>query len=221
MKKLSILLLSFICTAVMAQDALQSELFDADVVMKYQSEIELSQKQRENIKKIHGETTSNFSNAKWDLEAEMTKLNKMLAESKVNESATLKQMKVITDLENSMKMARLEMLIKIKNELSESQQSKLKELRTDGDFGPVKVITNINDGHKVKFQISGSKSLEMSPLYVLKTKYGDQIITADEMSDIKSQKIESVSVLKGISATAVYGAKGENGVVVITLKQKK
>jgi len=221
MKKLSILLLSFICTAVMAQDALQSELFDADVVMKYQSEIELSQKQRENIKKIHGETTSNFSNAKWDLEAEMTKLNKMLGESKVNESATLKQMKVITDLENSMKMARLEMLIKIKNELSESQQSKLKELRTSGDFGPVKVITKINDGHKVKFQISGAKSDGVSPLYVIKNAKGDIIINADDMSSLDPDKIESVSVLKGESATTVYGTKGENGVVVIKLKQNK
>ena len=221
MKKLSLLLLSFICTAVMAQDPLQSELFNADVVMKYQSDIELTEKQRANIKKIHQETMSSFSSAKWDLDAEMTALNGMLAESKVNQSASLKQMKVITDLENQMKMTRLEMLIKIKNELSEKQQTKLKDLRTDYDFGPVKVITDINDGHKVKFQISGSKSLEMSPLYVIKTKYGDQIITADEMADIKSQKIESVSVLKGKSATAVYGAKGENGVVVITLKQKK
>ena len=221
MKKLSLLLLSFICTAVLAQDPLQSELFTADVVMKYQSEIELSNKQRENIKKIHGETTSNFSNAKWDLEAEMTKLNKMLGQSKVNESATLKQMKVITDLENSMKMTRLEMLIKIKNELSESQQSKLKDLRTDGDFGPVKVITNINDGHKVKFQISGSKFKESSPLFVIKGKNGDTIISADDMSSLDTDKIESVSVLKGNSATLEYGVKGENGVVEIRLKQKK
>lgn len=221
MKKLSVLLLSFICTTLLAQDPLQSELFTADVVMKYQSEIELSEKQREHIKKIHQETTSNFSSAKWDLDAEMTILNNMLANSKVNESATLKQMKVITDLENQMKMTRLEMLIKIKNELSETQQSKLKELRTDHDFGPVKVITNINDGHKVKFQISGSKSLELSPLYVIKTKYGDQIITAKEMSKINSNKIESVTVLKGESATTIYGTKGENGVVVLTLKEKK
>lgn len=221
MKKLSILLLSFICTAVMAQDPLQSELFDADVVMKYQSEIELTKAQRENIKKIHQATMSNFSSTKWDLDAEMTALNGMLAESRVNESATLKQMKVITDLENSMKMARLEMLIKIKNELSESQQSKLKELRTDGDFGPVKVITNINDGHKVKFQISGAKSDGVNPLYVIKNANGDIIINADDMSSLDPDKIESVSVLKGKSATTVYGTKGKNGVVVIKLKQNK
>ncbi|MEM7084955.1 MAG: hypothetical protein AAF489_02155 [Bacteroidota bacterium] len=221
MKKLTVILLFFVCTTVWAQDYLQSELFSADVVMKYQSEIELSTKQRADIKKIHQSTMSNFSNAKWDLEAEMTTLNKMLNESKVNESATLKQMEVITNLENEMKMTRLKMLIKIKNVLSESQQNELKGLRTAGDLGPLKVITDINDGRKVKFQISGAKSDGVHPLYVIQSKRGDIIINADDMSKLDSDNIESVSVLKGKSAAAVYGAKGENGVVVIKLKQKK
>jgi len=221
MKKLSVLLLSFICTAMMAQDPLQSELFDVDVVMKYQFEIKLSENQRDDIKKIHKDNMFGFTSVKWDLDAEMTSLNNMLAELKVNESATLKQMKVITDLETELKMTRLKILIKIKNVLSEPQQFKLKELRTNYDFGPVKVITDINDGHKVKVQISGSKSQGTNPLYVIKDKNGDMIITADEISEINSKEIESVFILKGKSAIEAYGVKGGNGVVVIKKKQKK
>jgi len=221
MKKLSILLLSFMCATLFAQESLQSELFDVDVVMKYQSEIELSKSQRESIKQIHQSHISNFNSAKWDLDAEMVALNGLLVESKVNESATLKQMKVVTDLENSMKMIRLEMLIKIKNELSETQQSKLKSLRTDIDLRPLKVITDINDGHKVKLQISGAKTEGQTPLYIIKSKYGDEVIDGNKVSRLKPDEIESVSVLKGKSAQTVYGYRGKNGVVVITLKQKK
>ncbi len=220
MKKLSFLLFSLICTSLLAQDPLQSELFTADVVMKYRSSIDLTKEQQKDVKKIHQNHISKFNSVKWDLDAEMVDLNKLLSQSSVDESATLEQMKVITDLENQMKMIRLQMLIKIKNELSQTQQSKLKELRVDKDFKPLKVITDINDGHKVKFQISGSKSQKDKPLYIMNSKFGEQVISAEEMSNLKPNEIESVSVLKGESAIEAYGNKGENGVVVITLKEK-
>jgi len=40
-------------------------------------------------------------------------------------------------------------------------------------------------------------------------------------SDINPEDVESVSVLKGASATALYGARGANGVVIITTKKGK
>jgi TonB-dependent SusC/RagA subfamily outer membrane receptor len=44
--------------------------------------------------------------------------------------------------------------------------------------------------------------------------------TAD-MSMLNPKDIESISVLKDNSATALYGDKGKNGVVVITTKKAK
>ncbi|WP_031427895.1 SusC/RagA family TonB-linked outer membrane protein [Flavimarina sp. Hel_I_48] len=41
------------------------------------------------------------------------------------------------------------------------------------------------------------------------------------ISDLNSQDIESVSVLKGAGATALYGSRGQNGVVLITTKSGK
>lgn len=39
--------------------------------------------------------------------------------------------------------------------------------------------------------------------------------------DINPEDIESVSVLKGASATALYGSEAANGAVVITSKRAK
>ena len=39
-----------------------------------------------------------------------------------------------------------------------------------------------------------------------------------KVSDVKSEDIESISVLKGESAKAIYGEKGANGVIMITTK---
>ncbi len=41
------------------------------------------------------------------------------------------------------------------------------------------------------------------------------------LSDINPNDIESISVLKGASATALYGARGANGVIMITTKKGK
>ena len=121
MNKLFILLLSLVNFTLMSQEALKTELFEVDLIMKYQTDISLSETQKNNIKKVHEGHFATFNSAKWELEAQMKKLNGMIGESRINESATLKQMAVVNDLEDLMKRIRLEMLIRIKNELTSTQ----------------------------------------------------------------------------------------------------
>ncbi|PRY48900.1 outer membrane transport energization protein TonB [Arcticibacter pallidicorallinus] len=54
------------------------------------------------------------------------------------------------------------------------------------------------------------------PLYEVDGKEVDQV----EVNKIHRSSIESVDVLKGASATAIYGDKGKNGVIRITTKAK-
>jgi TonB-linked SusC/RagA family outer membrane protein len=54
-----------------------------------------------------------------------------------------------------------------------------------------------------------------SPLYII-----DGVIRTD-MNDINSEDIESMQVLKDAASTAIYGARGSNGVVIITTKNGK
>ncbi|MBX2925073.1 MAG: TonB-dependent receptor [Chitinophagaceae bacterium] len=54
-----------------------------------------------------------------------------------------------------------------------------------------------------------------APLYIV-----DGIIRSD-LSNIPSQEIESLQVLKDAASTAIYGARGSNGVVIVTTKSGK
>jgi TonB-linked SusC/RagA family outer membrane protein len=54
-----------------------------------------------------------------------------------------------------------------------------------------------------------------SPLYIVDG------ITRTQINDLSSEDIESLQVLKDAASTAIYGARGSNGVVIITTKSGK
>ncbi len=60
----------------------------------------------------------------------------------------------------------------------------------------------------------GSLSASNTPLYVV-----DGIPYDGEVADINTQDIESMTVLKDAAAAALYGARGANGVILITTKK--
>ncbi len=62
----------------------------------------------------------------------------------------------------------------------------------------------------------GSVNASSSPLYVV-----DGIIFSGSLNSINPNDIESLTVLKDASSTALYGAKAANGVVLITTKSGK
>jgi TonB-linked SusC/RagA family outer membrane protein len=65
----------------------------------------------------------------------------------------------------------------------------------------------------IRVRGGGSITQDNSPLYII-----DGIQVEDALSVISPQDIASVDVLKDASATAIYGARGANGVVIITTK---
>lgn len=220
MKKLSLLLL-LAFGGLIAQNDFQQEFYTADLIMKYRSDIELTEAQKTSIKKIHGDYSSEFSSTKWDLEAEMVALNGLLSESSVDESKSLAQMKKVTDLENKMKMTKMEMLIKIKNTLTASQQEKLRDLRGTKEFKNINLTTSINDNQRIKLQVGKAVGDGPNPLYIIKDKKGDKEVTSGYMKNINPKRIESIEVLKGESAEKAYGYKGKDGVIVIKMKKNK
>lgn len=52
------------------------------------------------------------------------------------------------------------------------------------------------------------------PLYIMDGK----ILKQNKIGDIKPEDIESITVLKGVKAIAIYGTRGANGVVIIYTK---
>ncbi|MEY2867806.1 MAG: hypothetical protein RIR01_206 [Bacteroidota bacterium] len=68
-------------------------------------------------------------------------------------------------------------------------------------------------GAQMQIRVRGTRSLNASndPLVVL-----DGIPFAGSLSDINPTDIKSVDVLKDASATAIYGSRGANGVILVT-----
>lgn len=65
----------------------------------------------------------------------------------------------------------------------------------------------------IRVRGGGSITQDNSPLYVI-----DGVQVENGLNAISPQDIESIDVLKDASTTAIYGARGANGVVIITTK---
>jgi len=76
--------------------------------------------------------------------------------------------------------------------------------------------TSSAPGAASTIRIRGSNSISANnePLYVI-----DGFIGAGNLNDINMNDIESVEILKDASATAIYGSRGSNGVIIITTKK--
>lgn len=71
-------------------------------------------------------------------------------------------------------------------------------------------------GASVSIRVRGGISITQSnePLYVI-----DGFPSEDGMANLDPAEIETIDILKDASSTAIYGARGANGVVVITTKK--
>jgi TonB-linked SusC/RagA family outer membrane protein len=90
----------------------------------------------------------------------------------------------------------------------------------DAIKGRIPGVDITNSGYKpsdgVRIQIRGQRSIKASndPLYVL-----DGVPMAGGIGDLNPNDLESIEILKDASATAIYGSRGANGVVLVTSKK--
>ena len=82
----------------------------------------------------------------------------------------------------------------------------------------VQIISSSGDpasgGGTIRIRGIGSMSASNAPLYIV-----DGMPYDGPVSDINPADVESMSVLKDAAASAIYGARGANGVVLITTKR--
>lgn len=86
-----------------------------------------------------------------------------------------------------------------------------------GRIAGVNVSTNSGrPGGRTSIAIRGYSSVNAtnSPLYVV-----DGVIYTEGLNNINPADIESIDVLKDASATAIYGTRGSNGVIIVTMKR--
>lgn len=88
-------------------------------------------------------------------------------------------------------------------------------------------INSGQPGANVQVRIRGinSVSLDANPLYVVdgmiinSGQLSRYVTTSDVLAGMNADDIESITVLKDAAATAIYGSRGSNGVIVITTKK--
>ena len=85
-----------------------------------------------------------------------------------------------------------------------------------GKIAGVDVMINSNapgQGAKVRVRGTGSINSSLDPLYVV-----DGVVGVD-INTLNPHEIASIEVLKDASSTAIYGARGANGVIMVTTKR--
>jgi TonB-linked SusC/RagA family outer membrane protein len=85
-----------------------------------------------------------------------------------------------------------------------------------GKMAGVQVVTTEGSPDadiKIRVRGGGSITQDNSPLYIVD---GFPVST---ISDIPSSEIQTIDVLKDASSTAIYGARGANGVIIITTRK--
>ena len=97
----------------------------------------------------------------------------------------------------------------------------------EGKAPGVQVVVNSGfpgAGSSVRVRGSASITANSEPLYVVDglpamQGSGSDITTYNPLNEIDPNDVESIQILKDASATAVYGSRGANGVVLITTKR--
>lgn len=208
------------CNTVLAQDIFQENFYMPELVMKYRDEAGLSAEQVERIKQIYNSELPLYNSKKWDLDADMTKLEKLISESTVDAKAATAQLEKSLVLEVEIKKMKLDMLVKVKNILTPAQQLKLDSYK--GEVVSSSINTSLNNKQNVTLGLRGAKGMLTSEKTLFHIISGtDEKILKEFPKDINPNDIESLQVLSGKGAKAKYGEPGENGVIVIVLKKKK
>lgn len=109
----------------------------------------------------------------------------------------------------------------VKSEKISNQTSAALEDRLQGKVAGLMISTGSGQpgSSDVKVRIRGTGSINGSntPLYIL----DGVMIEAAQFASLNNDDIADIQVLKDASATAIYGSRGSNGVIVITSKRGK
>jgi Spy/CpxP family protein refolding chaperone len=113
-------------------DPLARFFFPPELVMAHQQEINLTDAQRTAMQKAMKEAQGKFIDTQFAMSSEMSKLQALLQNKTVDENRVLEQIDRVLGLERDVKRAQLTLMIRIKNQLTDEQQTILNRFRPQG-----------------------------------------------------------------------------------------
>src|SRR5437870_9629191 len=121
-------------------DPLGEAMFPPDMIMQHTRELNLTPEQKTFMRAEIQKTTTRFNELQWQLQDAMEALHEIMKSDSVNEQQALAQLDKVLDAEREIKRLHIGMAIRIKNQLTPEQQTKLHAMHRmmgpDGGPGP-------------------------------------------------------------------------------------
>lgn len=112
--------------------AIKAAFYPPKLVMKHQSDINLTQEQKDKILGIMNGNHATHSKIRWDLQSKVDELNELVNQDEVPLSEASSKLDAIMSMEQQLKQMRLGTLVQIKNLLTAEQQEKLEAYKSQG-----------------------------------------------------------------------------------------
>jgi Spy/CpxP family protein refolding chaperone len=110
-------------------DPLADSMFPPELIMQHQRELALTDAQKTFMRSEIQRTTTRFNELQWQLQDSMEALHETMKGNQVNEEQAMTQLGKVLDTEREIKMLHMGMAIRIKNQLTPDQQTKLQAMR--------------------------------------------------------------------------------------------
>jgi Spy/CpxP family protein refolding chaperone len=117
------------------RDPLGDAMFPPEMIMQHQRELGLTDDQKTFMRGEINKTTARFNELQWQLQDAMEALHETMKANTVNEQQALAQLDKVLDGEREIKRLHMELAIRIKNNLTPDQQTKLRGMRHGPGFG--------------------------------------------------------------------------------------
>jgi len=117
------------CPGPTGDDPLARLLLPPDLIMSHQQAINLTEQQRQMIQAKMVETQKKLLDQQFTLKGEVEKLQSLLRSTAPDEAKVLDQMDKVLGAERDIKRAQLGLMVKLKDALTQQQQSQLEALR--------------------------------------------------------------------------------------------
>src|SRR6266516_368597 len=108
-------------------DPLGEAMFPPDMIMQHTRELNLTPEQKTFMRAEIQKTTTRFNELQWQYAMEA--LHEIMKSDSVNEQQALAQLDKVLDAEREIKRLHIGMAIRIKNQLTPEQQTKLQTMR--------------------------------------------------------------------------------------------
>lgn len=110
-------------------DPIAENLFPPDLVLSNQKAIGLNDEQRNYVRSEVLKAQSRFSELQFQLQDAMESMVDLLKQSPVDEAKVLTQLDKVLSTEREVKRTQIGLMVRIKNKLTEEQQTRLRQLR--------------------------------------------------------------------------------------------